>query len=390
MKRTGMRSNRAGRWLALAFVFLAAGAVLFGDLFAHGGEDHGAAAPPAPSGTVAASVAGNQITVPKEQQFALEMLTEPAAQRELARSVEAAGRVIPRTDASAEVVAPVAGRVAGGRLPGLGERVRKGEVLFRVAQVLAPSERAAIRADQIKAKAEMESAEREVSRMERLEGVVAGKQIIEARIRLEAARDSYAAISAQLSGNGASVAVTAPISGVITEAEIADGEVLDGSKVVYRIADLSRVWVEADLFESDIARVEGARRAEIRLQSYPGESFAGTLYRFGSTVDPSARTIKALFIVENPGERLKLNMSASVSVGVGGSGSALAVPADAVVRSGARTVVFLHTDPERFEIRDVTVGSGSAGGYLEITRGLQAGDRVLTSGVHQARALAGL
>ncbi len=382
-------SKHAGHvsWRILIWtpIVLIGGGALFGDLFAHGGDDHGAAEVAMPTARL-----GNVITIAKEQQFALEMLTEPAASRDLARSVDATGRVVPRTDAAAEVVAPVAGRVAGGRLPGLGERVRKGEVLFRVEQVLTPSERTAIRTEQIRARAEMESAEREVGRLERLEGVVAGKQIVEARIRLEAARDGYQAFTAQLAGRGGAVAVTAPISGVITEAQIAEGEVLDGSKVVYRIADLSKVWVEASLFEGDIARVEGAERAEIRTSSYPDTTFSGKLYKLGSTVDPSARTITALFLVENPGERLKLNMSASISVTLGGSAGVLAVPRDATIRSGARTVVFVHTEPEQFEMRDITLGPGSGAGYVEIARGLAAGERVLTSGMHQARALAGL
>jgi cobalt-zinc-cadmium efflux system membrane fusion protein len=381
-------SRNVWRALLLAACAAAAGLGLFGDLLAHGGEDHGEAAPvAAPAGAEPVSVRESDITIPKEQQFALEMLTEPAARREMVRSVEVTGRVVPRTEAVAEVSSGVAGRVVGGTLPRLGERVSRGQILFRVAQVLSPSEQTALRTEQIRAKAELESAEREVSRFERLEGVVAGKQIIEARIRRDAARDAYAAFSAQLSGKGASVAVTAPITGVITEAEIADGEVLDQSTVVYRIADLSKVWVEADLFEGDIARVEGAERAEIRTPSYPAETFTGTLYRFGSTVDPSARTIKALFLVDNRGERLKLNMSASVAVTVGNSGSVLAVPRDAVARRGGKSVVFIHTTPEHFQIRDVTLGAGAGEGYVEIAGGLNAGERVLVSGTYQIKQL---
>ena len=162
--------------------------------------------------------------------------------------------------------------------------------------------------------------------MERLEGVVAGKQVVEAKIRRDAARDAYEALNAQLGGDGGSVAVVAPISGVITKAEIASGEIVDGSRALYTIADLSKVWVEADLFEGALPRVEGAVDAAISTPSYPGATFAGRLHRTGSAVDPSSRTITALFLVDNPGERLKLNMSVSVALATGGSARVLAVP----------------------------------------------------------------
>lgn len=380
-KMTGTRQRAL--WLLL---LLAGVAVGIGELSAHGGDDHdhGGAA------TATPAAAGSELAIAKEQQFALEMVTEPVMARELARNVEATGRVMPRTEAIADVMAPIAGRVSEGQLRRLGDRVRKGEVLFRVEQVLAPSERTALRTEQAKARAELQTAEQEVSRLERLEGVVAGKQIVEARIRRDASRDAYEAITAQLGGQAGSVPVTAPIAGVIIEAEIASGEVLDGSRVVYRIADLSKVWVEADLFEGDIARVEGAQSAEIRTPSYPGETFTGTLYRMGSLVDPSARTIRALFLVDNPQERLKLNMSAAISVNVASAGSVTAVPRDAIVRSGARSVVFVHTAPERFAIRDVITGAGATGPYVEILRGLEPGERVLITGTHQARTVAGL
>lgn len=381
MKRTRQRTL----WMLL---LLAGVAVGISELSAHGGDDHSHEGEGAEASTPAA--AGSEVAIAKEQQFALEMITEPVMTRELARNVEATGRVMPRTEAIAEVVAPIAGRVSEGQLHRLGDRVRKGEVLFHVEQVLAPSERATLRTEQIRARADLQTAEQEVSRLERLEGVVASKQIVEARIRRDAARDAYEAITAQLGGRGGSVPVTAPISGVIIEAEITSGEVLDGSKVVYRIADLSKVWVEADLFEGDIARLEGASNAEIRTPSYPAETFTGTLYRMGSLVDPSARTIRALFLVDNPGERLKLNMSAAISVNVATAGSVTAVPRDAVVRSGARSIVFVHTAPERFAVRDVTTGSGATGPYVEIVRGLEPGERVLVTGTHQARAVAGL
>ncbi len=384
--RTSGRRWRRSHSIVRAALVVGTVLAVSGWLLAHDGEDHGDAAPAAAPGSVARGAA---IVVPKEQQFALGILTGLAGERTMARSASVTGRVIPRTDAVADVVAPLSGRIVGTRIPRLGDRVRRGDILFRVAPVRAPAELAALRTEQIRARAELASAEREVSRLERLEGVVAGKQIVEATIRRDAARATSAAIAEQIAGGG-SVAVRAPISGVITMAEIAEGEVTDGSRAAFTIADLSKVWVEADLFEGDLQGAEGAASAVITLSAYPGETFAGKLYRAGSAVDPATRTIRTLFIVDNPGERLKLNMSASVAIGTGAASRVLSIPQAAVVRIGERRVVFLHTAPEEFQPRDVVLGSASDGGAIEVRSGVAAGDRVVTSGSHQLKGMAGL
>ncbi|MEP7217294.1 MAG: efflux RND transporter periplasmic adaptor subunit [Bacteroidota bacterium] len=383
--RSDRRPGTYVRSIAMLVLFVGLSLALRGWLSAHGGVDDEPASP-----THATAPAGAGIAVTKEQQFALGMLTEPVSNHDLTQSVTVTGRVVPRTEAIADVVSPVAGRIVSGQIPRLGDRVSRGQVLFRVAQVLAPSERTGLRTEQIRAKAELASAEREVGRLERLEGVVAGKQIVEARIRRDAAHDAYNALTSQLSGAGATVAVTAPISGVITKAEIAGGETVDGTRSLYTIADLSNVWVEANLFEGDIPRIKGATSATITAPSYPGEIFTGSLYRVGSTVDPNSRTITALFLVRNPEERLKLDMSASVAVGTGIRQSVPAVLTSAVIKSGARTVVFVHTMPEQFEARDVVLGSSDDGVYVEVKSGLGIGDRILTTGGHELKSLAGL
>lgn len=361
-------------------------------LFAHGGEDHSQGSketpkspPPSSDGSTA-----NSIAVAKEQQFAVGLLTEPTAMRDLSRSVEVTGRVVPRTDAVADVMPPFGGRISGGSRPSLGGHVRRGEVLFRVAQLLSPSERTALRTEQIRTRTEFDAAQREVTRLEGLAGVVAGKRLVEAKIRRDGARDALSAVNAQLKGEGTSVAVTAPISGVIVEADLAGGEVVEPGKVVYRIADLSRVWIEADLFERDLQSVSVGDVAEVQTPAFPGKVFQGRMERLGGSVDPITRTIKGLFVVENRDENLRLNMSAALLVAQGQRRTALAVRGDGIVRSGVRTVVFVHTTPEAFEVRDVVLGDGSSGEYREVIRGLKEGDRVLTTGASQLKSLAGL
>ncbi|HVZ40767.1 MAG TPA: efflux RND transporter periplasmic adaptor subunit [Candidatus Kapabacteria bacterium] len=358
--------------------------VLAGRMLAHGGDDDVPSTLPAPAPT------GGSVHVRVEQQFALGILTEPIDTRTLANALRATGRIVPRTDAVADVMPPIAGRVVGSALPRLGDHVRRGQVLFRIAQVLTPAEQTAIRTELIRAKSELALRERESQRLDRLEGVVASRETAEAHIRLEAARGQVAALDAQLSGKGATVPVTAPISGVITAAEVVAGESVEGSHLAYRIADLSSVWVEADFFERDLPLVRSPGRVQVRVPSLPGQTFTATLHSMGSGMDSTTRTLQALFVLANPGERLKLNMSAVVIVASDTGITAPAVPRTAIVRSGSRALVFVHTLPEEFQVRDVTVGTRGDADYAEIVSGLQAGDRVVTVGNYQLKSMAGL
>ncbi len=387
------------RWGLPLLVIVAFAVGLGGEsILAHGGEDHGGEdhgggdtkAPATPTPTSTDGSAGGSIAIAKEQQFAVGLRTESTESRDITATVEVTGRVVPRTDGVADVVPPFGGRINGGSRPSLGGHVRRGEVLFRVAQLLTPSERTTLRTEQIKTRTELNAAEREVARLESLSGVVAGKRLVEARISRDGARDALRAVSAQLKGEGASVAVTAPISGVIVEADLAGGEVVESGKVVYRIADLSRVWIEADLFERDLKNVSVGDKAEIVTPAFPGRVFSGRMEQLGGSVDPNSRTIKGLFVVENRDESLRLNMSATLIVAQGERRTSLAVRSDAIVRSGIRTVVFVHTTPEAFEVRDIVLGDGSSGEYREVLRGLKEGDRVLITGASGLKSLAGL
>lgn len=353
---------------------------------AHGGEDHGNEAA-LPSSTESA---GSHLTVMKQEQFALGVLTKPVVKRDLLRTIELTGHIVPRTGAIASVMPPVGGRVVGSQLPRFGEHVVRGQVLFSVQQVLSSTERTSLRVEQIRAKSELVAAEQEVNRLERLEGVVAGKQTVEAQIRRDAAQQTYNALSEQLTGTTITVPVFAPITGEVVTVNVVAGGVVDGTTAVYEIADLEHVWVEADLFERDLPSLAAATTAEIRTPSYPGEVFAGTLYKIGSSVNPESRTITVLFDLANTDRRLKLNMSSSVSVVTSRAMSVCAVPRDAIVRSGTRTVVFVHTEPEHFEVRDVVPGAGEQGSEVEVVSGVHVGDRVVTSGVYQLQSAVGL
>jgi Cu(I)/Ag(I) efflux system membrane fusion protein len=148
-------------------------------------------------------------------------------------------------------------------------------------------------------------------------------------------------------------------------------------QTLYKLADLSTVWIEADVYEQEIAAVRVGASATVSLDAYPGQNFAGRAIYIYPYVDENSRTAKVRMQFANPGGRLKPGMFAHVELrGAGESG--LTVPADAVLDSGKEQIVFVAQGDGVFSPRHVTVGRRTAD-VAEITQGLKEGDQVATA-----------
>ncbi|HOL70705.1 MAG TPA: efflux RND transporter periplasmic adaptor subunit [Bryobacteraceae bacterium] len=173
--------------------------------------------------------------------------------------------------------------------------------------------------------------------------------------------------------------LTAPFSGVITQFSAAPGETIGPETELMTIADLSTVWVLADLYEKDIHAVREGQRAEVFVPSYPGRVFAGVISYVSDVLDANTRTAKVRVEVPNPEDLLKLEMFATVRIPAPASRSAVAIPAAAVQNVDGATVAFVKTAADRFEKRTLKLGQRS-GDWVEIIDGIKAGEVVVTEG----------
>lgn len=148
-------------------------------------------------------------------------------------------------------------------------------------------------------------------------------------------------------------------------------------EILFEIADLSSVWVLADIPEQDVALVYLGQDATLKIVAYPGRVFSGKVVFLYPTLDASTRTVKARIELPNPDRLLKPAMFADVELKAGhASDKVLAVPESAVLDSGARQVVLVRRGEGLFEPRKVELGM-RADGYIEVTQGLQAGEQVV-------------
>jgi Cu(I)/Ag(I) efflux system membrane fusion protein len=173
------------------------------------------------------------------------------------------------------------------------------------------------------------------------------------------------------------VTLTAPASGFVIDKKVVEGQSIQAGAELYTIADLSDVWVEAQLREQDAGRVGIGATATLQFTSYPGRPFTGRVTYIDPMLGEQARTVKARITVPNSDGRIKPGMYATVILN-SSTQSALTVPRSAVVQTGERALVFLDRGNGRLNAQPVRLGR-TGGDYVEVLSGLTSGQRVVTS-----------
>ena len=170
--------------------------------------------------------------------------------------------------------------------------------------------------------------------------------------------------------------IRSPVSGFISDKTAIQGMKIAPSDTLYNITDLSAVWVQADIYEVNLPFVKIGLPAVIQLPYQSGKTLHGRVTFINPTLDEKTRTVKARLEFPNPGEMLKPEMYVDVILG-GTVGRRVAVPESAVISTGERMVVFVARGDGVFEPREVVTGL-KVRGFYEITKGVSAGEKVVT------------
>jgi Cu(I)/Ag(I) efflux system membrane fusion protein len=295
--------------------------------------------------------------------------TEAAAERSMTRAIRAVGTVA-LDERHIAVVAPrFEGWIETLLVNTTGQSVRKGQAL---AEVYGPDLMAAQQEYAVARSAGGMGDDRGTAHQ-------AANPIADAvldRFRnLGISPDQLAGLKSK-GGGKAKLALTAPIDGVVMEKIAVAGLHFAPGDMLYRIADLSTVWVLADVFEQDLGLIQLGQEAKIIVPAYPDRAFTGKVAFIYPTINRETRTAKVRIELPNPDLALKTDMYATAEIAAPVTASVVAVPDSAVLDSGARQVVLVERGEGRFEPRPVKVGQ-KAGGYVEIREGVAAGEKVV-------------
>ncbi len=284
---------------------------------------------------------------------------------------------------ASKVGAPVGGRVTRVFVE-LGQRVEAGQPLFSVAspdiaELRAAREKAAVELDAARAALERVKAIVATRALPAKEELSASQQYQEAEVALRLADSKLQSLRVTSAGGQSEFSVCSPRHGVVVEKSVLVDEQVSPDAPLMVVADLSSVWVVADLFEADAAAIREGVAARVTSPSMPDETIEGVVDMVSSVVDPGRHTLPVRVRLANPQGLLRPNLYARVRFAAGAKANGLEIPASALVSDGDRQYVYVRGGDGAFARREVSVGP-SHEGRLPVLAGLAAGETVVEEG----------
>jgi len=312
---------------------------------------------------------GGSIKISTAKVQKLGVRTEAAALRDLSRPIRAAGRVEIDERRVFAIAPKFEGWIERLHANATGQPVGKGQPLF---EVYSP--------ELVSAQREYQVAARGVERLSG-EAQASIRQVADAALARLANWDISPEQVERLKAGGEptrTLTYRSPVAGVILEKKALQGMRFMPGEALYQIADVSGVWVLADVFERDIAAVKVGQPVEVSVDAFPDRTFAGKLSYIYPTLNAQTRTVPVRIELPNPRGELRPAMYANVHVKVGVGRTALTVPISAVIDSGAAQRVIVQLEEGRFEPREVKLGL-RGDDYVEVKEGVKAGEQIVVA-----------
>lgn len=312
------------------------------------------------------------VTIAPERLQTIGVKYEQAARRPMQKGIRTVGRVALDERRLAKVTIKFHGWIEKLLVSAVGDRVRKGQVLFTIysPDLVATQEEylLALRG------------RRELGESQLSEAARGAKDLLEAtrhRLHLWDISPEHIQELEQTGQVVRTLPIHSPITGTVVGKEIVQGTHVEPGQELYTIADLSHVWIMADVYEYELSFVKQGQKARVTLSYEPGSVMAAVVGFVYPTLDPKTRTARVRFELDNPGEKLKPDMYTNVELIVN-LGTRLVIPKEAVIESGQKQLVFIHHGGGRLEPRLIKTGMKGEE-YLEVLEGVREGDHVVTS-----------
>ena len=336
---------------------------------------------------------GEELKLTVEEIDAAGIKTKEMKEEEVSEQLIVTATIRPNQERITHIVPRVPGRVVKVNA-NLGDAVKPGQTLA----VLDSLEVGEAHSAYLQAKTANTLAKADFERAEKLHGeqVIARKDHLRARSEYEKSNAALAAAADKLRmlgvnpapvANGKAVStfpLSTPFAGTVIEKHAILGELAQPDKQLFTVADLSGLWIEANLFEKDLGRVKVGADATVTVAAYPEQVFKGKLTYIAAVMDRETRTVQARVEVANPDARLKPEMFATAAIRTSSGSRGLLLPEEAVVLMQGQPTAFVE-EHGAFEPRVVELGE-KLRGQVVIKKGLEAGDKVVTAGTYALKA----
>lgn len=327
---------------------------------------------PAPESAAPGPQAPGIVTIAVERLQMIGVKYQPAVKRPLEKLIRTVGRVAVDERKLAKVTIKFHGWIEELFVSALGDQVKRGQQLFTIySPDLVASQEEYLLAVQ---------GQKQLGASEFPEVARGSRDLLEAtkrRFQLWDIREDHLRELEHTGKVMKALPIHSPITGTVIRKEALAGAHVDPGEELYTIADLSHLWVLADIYEYELSFVKIGQQAAVTLSYDPGTILTGQVGFIYPTLDPKTRTAKVRFELDNRDEKLKPDMYANVELRVG-LGIRLAIPQEAIIESGEKQVVFLHLGEGRLEPRLIKTGV-KTGDWSEVLDGLKEGEHIVTS-----------
>lgn len=330
----------------------------------------------------------NAFVVPKETQFLFDVHTQPVKPGSFTETTKLFGTVIPSSNGQAVVQSPQTGKILKLNVS-VGQKVSKGELLAVIEPSIDAGNMVSILSEKNNVEAELQAARKECERLKSIEDIAAKQDVVEAEARYKKARENKNLFDNLSNGKSTSRAIflRSPIQGIVGNFTFAIGSNVSADESILTITDLSKVYVEAQVFDKDAERVNTGKNFLVECANADEHKTAEVkLLAPAQSINPTNQTQRVIFEMENPGGDFKIGEFVNVRVYAAQQSREIALPNSAISEINGRPVVFIKDSGEAYSVSYVAIGQNN-GTHTVISKGVEEGERVVMNGTYQMKMI---
>jgi cobalt-zinc-cadmium efflux system membrane fusion protein len=343
---------------------------------AHGGEDH----------EHENGGSGNNFSeafeVPKETQFLFSVYTQKISVGDFTESTKLFGTIIPSSNGQAIISVPQSGKIVSLSV-NVGQKVTKGQQLAVIEQNIDAAAQVGIMAEKNNVDAEFEAAKKEYERLKTIQDIASKKDFAEAEARYQKASENKKLYS---SSGGRSIVLRSPIDGVVGNFTYTIGSTINANETAFTVTNLSKVYVEAQVFDKDADKVNEGVRYSVECINDNHKCAEVKLLALAQSINPTNQSQRVLFEIENKDEKFKIGEFVNISVFASQSNRQIAIPNSAISEMNGKPIVFIKDAAEQYSLSYVSLGENN-GTHTVINKGIEEGERGVVNGTYQLKMI---
>ncbi len=368
---------------ALTIILLLSIPVSTQQIVAHEGEDHGDEKKGAQN-----VVASDSFNVPKETQYLFNILTTTLKEENFLGTNDFLGTIIPSTNGMAVIQSPQTGKIISLKTV-IGQKVNKGQVLAIIEESIDAGTQIDLLTQRNNAEAEYQVAKAQYDRLKTIADIAAKKDLQEAEARFKSAESNrrlLRQLSSANNGNSKLISLTAPISGIVGNFNFAIGAVINAGETLFEITDLSKVYVEAQIYSKDENAIAKAQEIFVVGTTNPNLKGKLKLISKAQTVNDANQTQKYVFELLASDGNFKIGENVTVKVSSASANRQLVIPNSAITEVNGKQAVFVKEGAESYKVTYINKGNDN-GTFSTVLGGLAKESRIVDAGSYQMKTM---